>query len=154
MRAVVQRVSYAQVRVIGVENVQPLHSRIGRGLVVLVGVGVEDTEEDVEYLASRLSGLRVFEDSNGKMNLSLEEVKGQMLLVSQFTLYGDCRKGRRPSFGQSAGAEMAQRLYNLLVESLRRKGIVVAEGKFQERMLVELTNDGPVTILLDSKRHF
>ena len=154
MRAVVQRVSYAQVRVIGVENVQPLHSRIGRGLVVLVGVGVEDTEEDVEYLASRLSGLRVFEDSNGKMNLSLEEVKGQMLLVSQFTLYGDCRKGRRPSFGQSAGAEMAQRLYNLLVESLRRKGIVVAEGKFQEKMLIELANDGPVTLLLDSKRHF
>ncbi|HHT9154448.1 MAG TPA: D-aminoacyl-tRNA deacylase [Candidatus Tripitaka sp. YC43] len=149
MRAVVQRVSYAQVRVEA-----ELIGRIGRGLVVLVGVGVEDTEEDVEYLASRLSGLRVFEDSNGKMNLSLEEVKGQMLLVSQFTLYGDCRKGRRPSFGQSAGAEMAQRLYNLLVESLRRKGIVVAEGKFQERMLVELTNDGPVTLLLDSKRHF
>lgn len=154
MRAVVQRVSYAQVKVEGVENVQPLHSRIGRGLVVLVGVGVEDTEEDVEYLAAKLSGLRVFEDSNGKMNLSLEEVEGQMLLVSQFTLYGDCRKGRRPSFDQSAGAEIAQRLYDLLVESLRRKGIGVAEGKFQERMLVELANDGPVTLLLDSKRHF
>ncbi|MEK7242239.1 MAG: D-aminoacyl-tRNA deacylase [Planctomycetota bacterium] len=154
MRAVVQRVSHAQVKVVGVENVQPLHSRIGRGLVVLVGVGVGDTEEDVEYLATKLSGLRVFEDSNGKMNLSLEEVRGQMLLVSQFTLYGDCRKGRRPSFDQSAGAETAQRLYNLLVESLRRKGIGVAEGKFQERMLVELANDGPVTLLLDSKRHF
>ncbi len=149
MRAVVQRVSYAQVKVEG-----ELISRIGRGLVVLVGVGVGDAEEDVEYLASRLSGLRVFEDSNGKMNLSLEEVKGQMLLVSQFTLYGDCRKGRRPSFDQSAGAETAQRLYNLLVESLRRKGIVVAEGKFQEKMLIELANDGPVTLLLDSKRHF
>ncbi|MDI6759477.1 MAG: D-aminoacyl-tRNA deacylase [Candidatus Brocadiaceae bacterium] len=154
MRAVVQRVSYAQVKVAGVENIQPLHSRIGRGLVVLAGVGVGDTEEDVEYLAAKLSGLRVFEDSNGKMNLSLEEVKGQMLLVSQFTLYGDCRKGRRPSFDQSAGAETAQRLYNLLVESLRRKGIVVAEGKFQEKMLIELANDGPVTLLLDSKRHF
>lgn len=149
MRAVVQRVSHAQVKV-----EERLISRIGHGLVVLVGVGVGDTEEDVEYLAAKLSGLRVFEDSNGKMNLSLEEVKGQMLLVSQFTLYGDCRKGRRPSFDQSAGAEMAQRLYNLLVESLRRKGIGVAEGKFQERMLVELANDGPVTILLDSKRHF
>lgn len=149
MRAVVQRVSHAQVKV-----EERLISRIGQGLVVLVGVGVGDTEEDVEYLAAKLSGLRVFEDSNGKMNLSLEEVKGQMLLVSQFTLYGDCRKGRRPSFDQSAGAEMAQRLYNLLVESLRRKGIGVAEGKFQERMLVELANDGPVTILLDSKRHF
>ena len=149
MRAVVQRVSYAQVKVEG-----ELISRIGRGLVVLVGVGVGDTEEDVEYLAAKLSGLRVFEDSNGKMNLSLEEVNGQMLLVSQFTLYGDCRKGRRPSFDQSAGAETAQRLYNLLVESLRRKGIVVAEGKFQEKMLIELANDGPVTLLLDSKRHF
>ncbi|OHB90192.1 MAG: D-tyrosyl-tRNA(Tyr) deacylase [Planctomycetes bacterium RIFCSPHIGHO2_12_FULL_52_36] len=149
MRAVVQRVSYAQVKVEG-----ELISRIGRGLVVLVGVGVGDAEEDVEYLAAKLSGLRVFEDSNGKMNLSLEEVNGQMLLVSQFTLYGDCRKGRRPSFDQSAGAETAQRLYNLLVESLRRKGIVVAEGKFQEKMLIELANDGPVTLLLDSKRHF
>lgn len=149
MRAVVQRVSYAQVKV-----EERLISRIGHGLVVLVGVGVGDTEEDVEYLATKLSGLRVFEDSNGKMNLSLEEVRGQMLLVSQFTLYGDCRKGRRPSFDQSAGAETAQRLYNLLVESLRRKGIGVAEGKFQERMLVELANDGPVTLLLDSKRHF
>ena len=149
MRAVVQRVSYAQVKV-----EERLISRIGHGLVVLVGVGAGDTEEDVEYLATKLSGLRVFEDSNGKMNLSLEEVKGQMLLVSQFTLYGDCRKGRRPSFDQSAGAEIAQRLYNLLVESLRRKGIGVAEGKFQERMLVELANDGPVTLLLDSKRHF
>ncbi len=144
-----QRVSYAQVKV-----GERLISRIGRGLAVLVGVGAEDTEEDVEYLAAKLPYLRVFEDSSGKMNLSLEEVKGQMLLVSQFTLYGDCRKGRRPSFDQAAGAGEAHRLYSLLVESLRRKGIEVAEGRFQERMSVELANDGPVTLLLDSKRHF
>ncbi|HHT9119710.1 MAG TPA: D-aminoacyl-tRNA deacylase [Candidatus Hypogeohydataceae bacterium YC41] len=149
MRAVVQRVSIAQVKV-GDEVI----SRVGRGLMVLVGVGIKDTEEDVEYLANKLSSLRVFEDYSGKMNLSLDEVKGQMLIVSQFTLYGDCRKGRRPSFDQAAQAEVAQRLYSLLVESLRRKGIVVAEGKFQERMSVELANDGPVTLLLDSKKHF
>lgn len=149
MRAVVQRVSCAQVKV-----KEKLISRIGRGLMVLVGIGMDDTQEDVEYLAQKLSGLRVFEDSNGKMNLSLEEVKGQILLVSQFTLYGDCRKGRRPSFDQAAGAELAQRLYNLLVESLRQKGLEVAKGEFQERMSVELANDGPVTLILDSKKNF
>lgn len=149
MRAVVQRVSYAQVKVS-----ERLISGIGRGLAVLVGVGVKDTEEDVEYLATKLPNLRVFEDPAGKMNLSLQEVNGQILLVSQFTLYGDCRKGRRPSFDQAAGAEAAKRLYSLLVDSLRSRGIEVAEGMFQERMSVELANDGPVTLLLDSKKHF
>jgi D-tyrosyl-tRNA(Tyr) deacylase len=149
MRAVVQRVSWAQVKVEG-----EVIGRIARGLMVLVGVGVDDTEEDVEYLATKLSGLRVFEDSEGKMNLSLGEVGGQILLVSQFTLYGDCRKGRRPSFDQAAGAGLAQRLYGLLAESLRQKGVEVAEGRFQERMLVELANDGPVTLILNSKRQF
>ncbi len=144
-----QRVSYAQVKV-----EERLISRIGRGLMVLVGVGAGDTEEDVEYLANKLPTLRVFEDSEGKMNLSLEEVQGQILLVSQFTLHGDCRKGRRPSFDQAAGAELAQKLYRLLVHLLKQKGVGVAEGRFQEKMLVELANDGPVTILLDSKRNF
>lgn len=149
MRAVVQRVRYAQVKVGGA-----LVSKIGPGFVVLAGIAQEDTEEDVEYLASKLSGLRVFEDKWGKLNLSIREVDGEALVVSQFTLYGDCRRGRRPSFDGAAGPEKALGLYTRLVESLRKKGVRVAEGRFQEKMLVELGNDGPVTILLDSHRRF
>lgn len=149
MRAVVQRVSYAHVR--GKEG---LISKIGRGMVVLVGIDKEDAGEDVEYLASKLSNLRVFEDPGGKMNLSLREVGGEALVISQFTLYGDCRKGRRPSFDRAAGPAKARDLYGQLLQSLRQRGVRVAEGRFQEKMLVELANDGPVTILLDSKKLF
>ena len=149
MRAVVQRVNCAQVR--GKEG---LISKIGSGMAVLVGIDKEDTGEDVEYLASKLSNLRVFEDPAGKMNLSLKEVGGEALVISQFTLYGDCRKGRRPSFDRAAGPAKARDLYGQLLQSLRQRGIRVAEGRFQEKMLVELANDGPVTILLDSKRLF
>lgn len=149
MRAVVQRVRYAQVKV-----GDALVSKIGPGFVVLAGIAQGDTEEDVEYLASKLSGLRVFEDKWGKLNLSIREVDGEALVVSQFTLYGDCRRGRRPSFDDAAGPEKALGLYTQLVESLRKKGVRVAEGRFQEKMLVELGNDGPVTILLDSHRRF
>lgn len=149
MRAVVQRVSYAQVK--GKEG---LISKIGRGIVVLVGIDKEDTGEDAEYLASKLSTLRIFEDPGGKMNLSLEEVSGEALVISQFTLYGDCRKGRRPSFDRAAGPAKARDLYGQLLQSLRQRGVRVAEGRFQEKMLVELANDGPVTILLDSKKLF
>lgn len=149
MRAVVQRVSYAQVR--GKEG---LISSIGHGMVVLVGIDKEDTVEDVEYLASKLSDLRIFEDQGGKMNLSLREVGGEALVISQFTLYGDCRKGRRPSFDRAARPTMARDLYRQLLQSLRQRGVRVAEGRFQEKMLVELANDGPVTVLLDSKKLF
>ncbi len=149
MRAVVQRVKRAKVEVEG--NVV---GEIGFGLAVLVGVAKDDTEEDVRYIAGKLCGLRVFEDSQGKMNLSINETGGGILLVSQFTLYGDCRKGRRPSFDGAAGPEKARELYGSLVGLLRRMEVPVAEGRFQEKMLVELANDGPVTILLDSKRQF
>lgn len=149
MRAVVQRVRYAKVEVEG-----EIVGEIGCGLVVLVGVGEDDAEEDAEYLATKICGLRVFEDDRGKMNLSLKEVGGGVLAVSQFTLYGDCRKGRRPGFDKAAGPEKAERLYNSVVGRLKQMEVPVAEGRFQKKMLVELANDGPVTILLDSKKQF
>ncbi|MCQ4575073.1 MAG: D-aminoacyl-tRNA deacylase [Candidatus Brocadiales bacterium] len=149
MRAVVQRVKYARVKVKG-----DVVGEIGHGLAVLVGVGKDDTEEDAEYMAAKVCGLRVFEDDRGKMNLSLKETGGGVLVVSQFTLYGDSRKGRRPSFVNAAVPEKAEKLYNLVVERLRQVGVPVVEGRFQDKMLVELANDGPVTILLDSKKQF
>ncbi|MFQ5956330.1 MAG: D-aminoacyl-tRNA deacylase [Candidatus Brocadiales bacterium] len=149
MRAVVQRVRGAKVEVEG--NVA---GEIGGGLAILVGVSENDTEKDVEYIATKVCGLRVFDDGQGKMNLSLKEVGGGILLVSQFTLYGDCRKGRRPSFDGAAGPEKAQKLYGSLVGLLKRMGVNVAEGRFREKMLVKLVNDGPVTILLDSEKRF
>ncbi len=149
MRAVVQRVSRAQVsveeRVVG---------EIGPGIVVLVAVGEEDTRTATTYLAGKVSGLRIFEDDAGKMNLSVLEVGGEVLAVSQFTLYGDCRKGKRPSFTHAARPEKATQLYNLFCDELRRAGLTVATGEFQARMKVELVNDGPVTILVDSDKTF
>lgn len=149
MRAVVQRVRSAKVEAEG-----NLVGEIGHGLVVLVGVAEDDTEEDVQYMATKLCGLRVFEDSQGKMNLSIKEVGGGILAVSQFTLYGDCRRGRRPSFDGAAGPEKAKKLYGSLVGLLKQMAVPVAEGRFQEKMIVELANDGPVTILLDSRKQF
>jgi D-aminoacyl-tRNA deacylase len=149
MRAVVQRVSRAQVSVAG-ETV----GSIERGFMVLLGVAVGDTPEDVQLLAQKVVGLRVFEDDRGKMNLSLAQIGGKMLAVSQFTLLGDCRKGRRPSFDLAARPEAARELYEGFVTAVRGLGIETETGRFQEQMLVDLTNDGPVTLLLDSRRAF
>jgi len=149
MRAVVQRVAEASVRVAG-ETV----GTIGQGLLVLLGVGRDDADEDARYLAEKIAALRIFEDNEGKMNRSVQEIGGQILVVSQFTLFGDCRKGRRPGFSTAAPPETADRLYLQLVEQLRASGIVVATGIFRSDMDVALINRGPVTMLLDSKKLF
>lgn len=149
MRAVVQRVKRGRVSVNG-ETI----GEIGLGLVILVGVGQEDDQADVDYLADKTCYLRIFEDQQGKMNLSVRDVGGEVLVISQFTLYADCRKGRRPSFSEAAPPAKARRLYEDYVEVLRQYGLHVKTGQFQENMLVEIENDGPVTVLLDSKRQF
>ena len=149
MRAVVQRVKRAEVRVS-----EEAVGRIGPGFVVLLGVGKDDTEKAGEVLAEKVANLRVFDDDQGKMNRSLLETGGQALCVSQFTLYGDCRKGRRPSYDQAAAPERAMLLYECFVKSLRQHGIPTETGRFRAMMDVELVNDGPVTLLLDSDRLF
>ena len=149
MRAVVQRVSQARVRVEG-----RVTGEIGAGLVVLLGVAKKDDEAAAEQLAEKVWGLRIFGDDQGRMNRSLEETSGAVLAVSQFTLYGDCRKGRRPSFDRAAPAEQARTLYDFFVAALRRRGARVETGIFQAMMDVELVNDGPVTLLLDTDRAF
>ena len=149
MRAVIQRVERAQVTID-----DSVVCKIGRGLAVLLGVGSDDTSDDVEYLKKKLLQLRIFPDREGKMNLSIGEVEGEILLVSQFTLYGDCRKGARPSFSRSAPAPMAQTLYQELIDSLIVEGVAVQSGRFQAMMRVSLVNDGPVTLILDSKKQF
>jgi D-aminoacyl-tRNA deacylase len=146
MRAVVQRVTAARVTVDGA-----VVGEIGAGLLILLGVGKADTAADAEYLAEKIAGLRIFSDSAGKMNLSLTDTGGAMLAVSQFTLYGDCRKGRRPSFDYAAPAEQARALYEHFVEAARRQGIRVETGTFQAHMAVSLTNDGPVTLIVESR---
>tara|TARA_R110002095_G_scaffold105964_7_gene92852 strand:+ start:145665 stop:146072 length:408 start_codon:yes stop_codon:yes gene_type:complete len=128
--------------------------QIDQGFLVLLGVGQDDTQDDVIYLAQKAVGLRVFEDADGKMNLALSDVKGKMLVVSQFTLLGDCRKGRRPSFVNAARPEAADVLYQSFVAEVKGHGIEVATGRFQQHMDVELVNDGPITLLLDSKKEF
>ncbi len=149
MRAVIQRVERAQVTVD-----DTVVGKIGRGLTVLLGVGSDDTGDDVAYLKKKLLQLRIFPDREGKMNLSIREVKGEILLVSQFTLYGDCRKGARPSYSGSAPAAMAEALYRELIDSLSIEGVPVQSGRFQAMMKVSLINDGPVTLILDSKKQF
>jgi len=146
MRAVVQRVSQCQVTVDA-----ELVGRIDAGLLVLLGVQSGDSESDAKWLADKIVGLRIFEDEQGKMNLSLEETGGSMLIVSQFTLLGDCRKGRRPSFSEAAPPVEAVRLYEHFCELVRQKKVPVATGRFQADMQVTLTNNGPVTMLLDSR---
>ena len=149
MRAVVQRVQRASVTVDDSEV-----GAIGNGLAVLVGIGEDDTEKDVKYLSRKIAGLRIFEDAEGKMNLSVLDTGGGLLLISQFTLYGDCRKGRRPSFTSAASPERAEQLYEKLDDALRGRGLDVETGVFQAEMAVHLVNDGPVTLLLDSKKAF
>ena len=147
MRGCVQRVSRAKVEV----DSQVIGG-IGRGLAVLLGVGKGDTEADAKYLAEKITQLRIFADDEGKMNRSLVDVSGQLLAISQFTLYGDVRKGRRPSFIQAADPDMGNRLYEYFVQQVRELGIAVATGQFQADMQVELVNEGPVTIILDSEK--
>ncbi len=149
MRAVVQRVSRASVTVAG-QTV----GAIEQGLMVLLGVARGDTAGDAAYLAEKTAGLRIFEDHDGKMNRSLEELGGSILVVSQFTLLGDCRKGRRPGFTEAAPPELAEALYKTYVDVLRNRGLTVATGVFQADMQVALVNDGPVTLMLDSRKQF
>lgn len=146
MRACVQRVSEASVSVDG-----SVVGQIGPGLLVLLGVALGDTQADAQQLANKIAGLRVFEDDAGKMNRALGETGGAMLVVSQFTLLGDCRKGRRPNFTGAAPPELAGQLYEVFVEQLRSAGIHVQTGRFRQHMQVALVNDGPVTLLLDSR---
>lgn len=149
VRAIVQRVSAAAVSAPGRER-----RDIGPGLVVLLGVGNDDGEDDVRYLADKILHLRIFEDQEGKMNLSLLETGGKLLVVSQFTLYGDCRKGRRPAFSDAARPEPARELYAFFAREAAGAGVEVLTGYFQEHMLVEIMNDGPVTLMLDSRKNF
>jgi D-tyrosyl-tRNA(Tyr) deacylase len=149
MRAVVQRVSRAKVTINDF-----ISGEIGLGLLVLLGVGHEDTEADATYLAEKIAGLRIFEDDGGKMNRSVQEAGGSVLAVSQFTLYGDVRRGKRPSFDNAAPPERARHLYEFFVDRIRAAGLRCETGRFQEMMRVELVNEGPVTILLDSTKAF
>ena len=149
MRAVVQRVSRASVSVDG-----KIIGLIGRGILVLLGVSENDTEKDSDYILQKILNLRIFEDEQDKMNLSLLDAAGELLVVSQFTLYGDARKGRRPSFIEAAAPSKANRLYEYFVENARKQVTKVETGKFRAMMNVELINDGPVTILLDSDKLF
>ena len=145
MRACIQRVNHSRVIVEG-----EVTGEISQGLLVLLGVSVEDQRQQMQWLADKIIGLRIFEDDQGKMNRSLAEVGGAMLVVSQFTLYGDCRKGRRPSFIAAAPPEKAEAMYNEFVQYIRNQGISVSTGRFRTHMNVELTNDGPVTIWIDT----
>lgn len=149
MRAVVQRVSRASVTV-----ADEVTGQIDRGFLVLLGVADGDTDADMEWMANKIVGLRVFEDEDGKMNCSLGDVGGALLVVSQFTLLGDCRKGRRPSFVAAARPEAANALYEKFCDRVRSEGFNVQTGRFQQHMDVELVNDGPVTLLLDSTKQF
>jgi D-tyrosyl-tRNA(Tyr) deacylase len=154
MRAVVQRVRRAQVSVGNDSSDYEITGQIGRGLLVLLGVSSTDTESDAAYLAEKISGLRVFDDENGKMNLSVADIGGSVLAVSQFTLFGDVRRGKRPSFDSAAPPAIARPLYEYFVNQIRAAGLPCETGRFQQDMQVELVNDGPVTILLDSQKIF
>lgn len=145
MKAVIQRVSRAEVSVAG----EPV-GRIGHGLCVFLGIGKDDGKSNADHLAEKIKNLRIFEDENGKMNRSVEEVREEVLVVSQFTLYGDCRKGNRPSFSDAAPPDQAEKLYEYFVRQLRGAGLTVTTGQFKARMDVNLINDGPVTFIVEN----
>lgn len=149
MRAVVQRVNRAQVTVRG-----NIVGKINKGLIVFLACGKGDMEEDAEYIVRKIANLRIFPDAEGKMNLSVKDIGGEILMVSQFTLYGDVRKGNRPSFDDAIDRDAGEKLYRLVIDKLKGEKINVEEGKFGAHMIVEVENDGPVTILLDSKKCF
>ena len=149
MRAVVQRVTYSSVEVDG-----EIVGEINKGFNVLLGISKEDTEEDMKYIKDKIINLRVFSDENDKMNLSLLDIQGELLLISQFTLYGDARKGRRPNFMNALGGEEAKKFYDKFIEMMKETGLKVQTGIFGADMKVDIKNDGPVTILLDSSRNF
>lgn len=149
MRAVVQRVASSSVTV----DEQKI-SNIEKGLLVLLGVTHEDTSKDIDYLIEKIVNLRIFEDEDEKMNLSLKDINGELIVVSQFTLYGDCKKGRRPNFTGAAKPDLANNLYEEFIEKAKKQNINVGTGKFGAHMMVELVNDGPVTILIDSEKNF
>ena len=149
MRAVVQRVTYSSVKVDG-----EIVGEINKGFNVLLGISKEDTEEDMKYIKDKIINLRVFSDENDKMNLSLLDIQGEVLLISQFTLYGDARKGRRPNFMNALGGEEAKKFYDKFIEMMKETGLKVQTGIFGADMKVDIKNDGPVTILLDSSRNF
>ena len=149
MRAVVQRVTYSNVKVDG-----NIVGEINRGFNVLIGISKEDTEEDMKYIKDKLINLRVFEDENNKMNLSLSDIQGELLIISQFTLYGDVRKGRRPNFMNALGENEGLVFYDKFIESMKETGLKIETGIFGADMKVDIKNDGPVTILLDSSKNF
>ena len=154
MRAVVQRVKKASVKIQNTSDGDYINGEIDKGLLVFLGITHEDNDKDLDYIADKISGLRIFEDEQGKMNLSIDDIKGEILLISQFTLYGDCRKGRRPGFTDAARPEIAIPLYEKMIDTLKLKGIKVEVGIFGADMLLDIQNDGPVTILLDSSKLF
>lgn len=154
MRAVVQRVKKASVKIQNTTDGDYINGEIDKGLLVFLGITHEDNDKDLDYIADKISGLRIFEDEQGKMNLSIDDINGEILLISQFTLYGDCRKGRRPGFTDAARPEIAIPLYEKMIDTLKLKGIKVEVGIFGADMLVDIQNDGPVTILLDSSKLF
>ncbi|MCX7716081.1 MAG: D-aminoacyl-tRNA deacylase [Endomicrobia bacterium] len=147
MRATVQRVNSASVSYGNVKQ------QIGKGIVVFIAVGHEDTEEDVEYIAKKVVNLRIFENEQGKMDYSVIDIKGEIMIISEFTLYGDCKKGNRPDFTSAAKPDIAEKIYNMFIEKVKSlsSGIKCVTGKFKEYMIIELSNDGPVTLILDSK---
>lgn len=149
MRAVVQRVKSSKVEV---DN--KVISEIGKGINLLVGISKEDTKEDIDYIVRKVLGMRIFEDENERMNFSLKDIGGELLLISQFTLYGDCRKGKRPDFMKAQGGDAARELYNELVETFKKEIPNLQTGEFGADMKVEIINDGPVTLLLESKKEF
>lgn len=149
MRAVIQRVASSSVSVD-----DKIIGQIKHGITVLVGISTKDTIEDLQYMCDKIINLRIFQDENDKMNLCIKDVKGEILVISQFTLYGDCRKGRRPNFMQAKGGEEAKVLYEEFMEILKKSGLNVETGEFGAHMKVEINNDGPVTMLIDSKRGF